>query len=173
MCPPLLPVQVRYENVSSAKLTLNKDQTGTIELTYHQGPFKPMVPTRLSTDYPPPPRIHICHHTTVHLPHHTYTPHIRYHSTHCRHTHVNTLNTERAHATHTLPWHHTTHILRLITLRPFDHYYVFIGTMFHSNMPTFRLQGIVRLDRVRDLKNACRVLDELLPAEILQVWSRW
>lgn len=61
--------QVRYENVSSAKLKINKDQTGTVELSFHKGPFEPM--------------------------------------------------------------------------------------------------GVVRMDRIRDLRNACRVLDELLPAEIL------
>ncbi|KAL1528736.1 hypothetical protein AB1Y20_010069 [Prymnesium parvum] len=34
--------QVRYENVVDAKLRLNGDQTATIELFYHNGPFEPM-----------------------------------------------------------------------------------------------------------------------------------
>mmetsp|Transcript_43080 Transcript_43080/g.126657 ORF Transcript_43080/g.126657 Transcript_43080/m.126657 type:complete len:269 (-) Transcript_43080:1225-2031(-) len=62
--------QVRYENVVEAKLKINGDQTGTIEMRYHKGPFEPM--------------------------------------------------------------------------------------------------GLVRFDRLRDLRNACRVLDEMLPEDIKQ-----
>ncbi|KAL3925479.1 MAG: hypothetical protein SGPRY_003636, partial [Prymnesium sp.] len=42
-----------------------------------------------------------------------------------------------------------------------------VELFFHRG--PFQAQGRVKFDRIRDLRNACRVLDEMLPADIRQV----